>query len=128
MSLVRCYTWVERKLKTNKFLGTDPSFEVRVPNVTSPEYFIADLRCASEEFPVVEVDLPPEIGRVHDGDILVSRMWFTVVGDRRVRLFSTQDYFEWLAENTKENIKVVEVKATSWSEHLVPADVDWRVM
>ena len=110
MSLIKCTTWIDQVKKDRKFLGTESAREVELPDVTGPDYYNRTIMATNWEFPVVEVELPPEIAKPQSDGCIVSRMWFSCIGDK-TRIFSAMDYFEYLAENTK-----AEPKTDSWSD------------
>ena len=76
------------------------------------------------EFPVVEVKLPPEIAKPQSDGCIVSRMWFSCIGDK-TRIFSAMDYFEYLAENTKADNFYTKKEVDSALNELEWSKVEW---
>lgn len=84
MSIIRAYTYL-RQVRKN----IPTTFDlVDVPNVCSPWYYISEVRSANEEFPFIEVDVPPYVQNVDDTSKSVSCLYIESRQDSRVRLFS----------------------------------------
>lgn len=84
MSIIRAYTYLRQ---VRKDLPT--TFDlVDIPNVCSPWYYISEVRSANEEFPFIEVDVPPCVQNVDESMKSVSSLDIEPHRDLRTRLFS----------------------------------------